>query len=115
MVFSDLVEVELKFGNSRWDKCSRETIHASKSHEAVHTTPNPSSLGFAACYQRDARTQEGKKDALHECARHQNDTPMKSPAYGNGVKGYTIFTIRMLAARMMKFISRPMRMKSLKR
>ena len=35
--------------------------------------------------------------------------------YGNGVKGYTIFTIRMLATRMMRFISRPMRMKSLKR
>jgi very-short-patch-repair endonuclease len=23
---------------------------------AVQTTPNPSSLGFAACYRRDART-----------------------------------------------------------
>ena len=25
----------------------------------VQITPGPSSLGFAACYQRDARTQEG--------------------------------------------------------
>ena len=32
--------------------------------EAVQTTPpygQPSSLGFAACYRRDARTQEGKQ------------------------------------------------------
>ena len=76
-------------------------------------TPPRSALPLATKGTQELR--RGKKDALHECARHQNDTPMKSPAYGNGVKGYTIFTIRMLAARMMKFISRPMRMKSLKR
>lgn len=35
--------------------------------------------------------------------------------YCNGVKGYTMLVIKMLAARMMMFISRPMRRKSLKR
>ena len=35
--------------------------------------------------------------------------------YYNGVRGYTIFTIKMLAARMMTFITKPMRIKSLKR
>ena len=35
--------------------------------------------------------------------------------HGNGVNGYTMLTMKMLAARMMRFISRPMRIKSLKR
>ena len=36
--------------------------------------------------------------------------------YGlSGVSGYIMLTMKMLAARMMKFINRPMRMKSLKR
>jgi hypothetical protein len=49
------------------------------------------------------------KDAL----RHTSW--MSGVRYGNGVNGYTRFTIRILAARMMMFISKPMRMKSLKR
>ena len=35
--------------------------------------------------------------------------------YFSRVSGYTMLTMKMLAARMMRFISRPMRMKSLKR
>ena len=41
--------------------------------------------------------------------------PMGNFFYCNAARGYTMFTIRILAARMMMFISKPMRMKSLKR
>ena len=44
----------LRFDNKVIYKNVEGIIEAIKG--AVQTTPNPSSLGFAACYRRDART-----------------------------------------------------------